>query len=72
VRTPRRAPKPWYASKTIWLQIIGATIAIVAVFAASPTFRPYAEGFAIAQSILTIVLRVITDTPIQGGPKDGS
>lgn len=66
--TTRRA-KAWYASKTIWLQIIGAAIAIVAVFAASPTFRPYAEAFAIVQSILTILLRVVTDTPIQGGPK---
>lgn len=65
--TVKTAPKPWWKSRTILLQILGILVSVIAVFAASPTFQPYAEAFAIVQSVLTIILRVITTQPISGG-----
>lgn len=61
--------KPFWQSKTIWAQIIGAAISILMLLTASPAFEKYAVYAALAINALTIILRTLTDQPIQGGPK---
>jgi hypothetical protein len=67
--TTRRAPKKWYRSKTIWAQLIGAAISILMLVTASPAFEQYAVYASLVINALTIVLRVLVDQPIEGGPK---
>lgn len=60
--------KSWYKSKAIWIAIIQAIIGIVI---AAETVYPDAGIVLIGKSILDIVLRVLTTTPI-GTPKDNT
>jgi hypothetical protein len=61
--------KPFWKSKTIWAQIIGAAISILMLVTASPAFAQYAVYASLVINALTIVLRVLVDQPIEGGPK---
>lgn len=64
--------KPWYASKTVWANIITAIVAIVALLSTTagvdgqplipPVVMPYLLAFT---SALNIVLRLLTGQPIQ-------
>ncbi len=62
-------PKPWYQSKTIIANIVTAVIAILLLASQSPSIQVYSEWLLLAQGILNIVLRVITTTGIEGGPR---
>lgn len=59
--------KPWYTSKTIWAQVIGAAISILILVAASPAVEKYAIYVSLVVNALTVVLRTITTQPISGG-----
>jgi|GEM_PF-6204814 len=61
--------KPWYTSKTIIANIMTALIAVALLAAQSPSLQAYSEWLLLAQGILNIVLRVITTTGIEGGPR---
>jgi hypothetical protein len=54
--------KPWYTSKTILLAIAQAIIGIVVVL---ETSYPGVGGLVMAKSAMDILLRFITDAPIQ-------
>lgn len=75
VRPPRRSkPKKWYQSKTLVLHIANAVQAILVLASQVAATRPngtltQAELLALGVSITTIILRVLTDQPIEGGPK---
>lgn len=58
-------PKPWYKSKTIWLNVV--TVLIVALTAISREMSLTAvqlEIIAVVVAVLNIALRVITDRPV--------
>jgi hypothetical protein len=67
-------PKPWYTSKTLWVNIIVALVAILELFNVLPVSLPEGAGAWVlfAQSALNIILRVVTDQPLTltGSGKD--
>jgi steroid 5-alpha reductase family enzyme len=72
--TTRRAPKKWYKSKTLILHILNALQAILVLASQVLATHPngtltQAELLALGVSITTIILRVLVDQPIEGGPK---
>lgn len=67
--TTTRTAKPWYRSRTIWAQIVGAILSILILVGASPVADKYAVYVSLAVQALTVVLRVLTSQPIAGGPK---
>lgn len=54
--------KNWYQSKTIWLAIVQAAIALVMVFSDA---NPTVAGWIMAKSVLDILLRYITSGSIE-------
>lgn len=61
------SPKPWYKSKTIWLNVV--TVLIVALTAISREMNLTAaqlEIIAVVVAVLNIALRVIRDRPLAG------
>lgn len=71
--TTRRA-KPWWKSRTIQLHAANALQAVVVLVVNFLSTHPdgvvtSAELIALLVSALTVVLRVLTDQPIAGGPK---
>ncbi len=53
--------KPWYESKTIWIALIQAVIAVVIVVS---TQYPAIGGLLVLKSILDILNRFVTGLPI--------
>lgn len=70
----RRPAKKWYWSRTIQLHAINAAQAVGVLIVNFLSTHPdgnvtKVELVALAVSAATIVLRVLTDTVIAGGPK---
>lgn len=62
--------KPWYKSKTFWFNIVSIAIAI-ATLIADPTLAASPQIVSGAVGVVTIgnlVLRLLTDTAIEGTP----
>ena len=60
-------PKPWYQSKTIWLNVV--TVLIVSLTAISREMGLTAtqlEIIAVIVAVLNIALRVLTDRRVSG------
>jgi len=59
--------KPWYASKTIWANVIagGATLATVFGINLGLTPEVQAEIVAAVMAIVNIVLRFVTTKPVE-------
>ena len=53
--------KKWYQSKTIWYAIITGMAGIIAVF---QTQYPEIGALAVANSIITVILRALTTSSI--------
>lgn len=63
--------KPWYQSKTIWLNVIAVAVFVVTGLGAMPGIDPsWAPWFGFAVAVLNFVLRMITNQPIAGSPGD--
>lgn len=62
ILVPAPKKKSWYKSKIIWIAIIQAIIGVVVIFM---TQFPEVGAIAIAKSVLDIVVRLITDIPIE-------
>jgi hypothetical protein len=62
--------KPWYASKTIWANVIAFAATLATVFGLDLPFEltaeVQAEIVAAVMAMVNIVLRFVTDTPIGG------
>lgn len=57
--------KVWWQSKTIWANVLTALVAILLLVSQSPSLTLYSEWLLLAQGVLNIVLRVLTDTTIR-------
>lgn len=55
--------KPWWESKTIWVNAILLTIAILGVFLDYKVIDP--QIVSIASAILNVVLRFVTTEPVK-------
>lgn len=62
--------KPWYQSKTIWLAVIQGALGVLAAVTATNPDVATIGSFAVVKSVLDIVLRLITETPV--GSRDQS
>jgi hypothetical protein len=62
--------KPWYASKTIWANVIAFAATMATVFGLDLPFdltaEVQAEIVAAIMAVVNVVLRFVTDTPIGG------
>lgn len=62
------ASKPWYSSRTIWLNAVTTSIALVSAIQSQPWVQEYpkvASACVAAVGALTIVLRFVTTSPIE-------
>ncbi len=58
--------KKWYESKTLWVNIVGGVVVVVQyVSGINPA---WAEGTAATLVILNLILRLLTNQPIDGTP----
>ena len=53
--------KPWYQSKTIWVAVLQAC---VAVFVSISQSNPELGGILVMKSVADVVLRYLTDKPL--------
>ena len=58
--------KPWYASKTMWANLIGGSVTIGSVFGLDLGLTPENQAQLVAgiMVVVNIVLRLITKGPI--------
>jgi hypothetical protein len=63
--TARPASKPWWKSKTIWLNAAGVAIDVGTYAASLPLPLPVTAGINIAN----IVLRAVTSRPVHFGSR---
>ena len=57
-------PKPWYYSRTLWVNALTLLIMILGTVAQWPEFSAYAGQIAGALAIVNMLLRFITDRPV--------
>lgn len=51
-------PKPWYSSKTLWLQVLG--IVMIAVPSTSAFIQANFVASGIAWAVINMILRLVT------------
>ena len=58
--------KKWYASKTLWANLIAGGVTIAGVFGVDVGLDPEAQAQLVAgvMVVVNIVLRLVTDEPI--------
>jgi hypothetical protein len=75
-RTVARAmnePKPWWKSKTIWVNVVVVLVAALTGAANSDAIREYPEVVALIGTlvgILNMLLRLVTRQPVQVKPNN--
>lgn len=57
--------KPWYTSKTIWVNLLSFAAAVLALVVSDPTFTDYSKYSVLALALVNICLRVITREKLQ-------
>ena len=57
-------PKPWYQSKTLWVNILTLLVMILGTVSQWPEFSAYTGQIAGALAIVNIALRFLTDRPV--------
>lgn len=62
--------KPWWTSKTIWLNVIATVTEILTMFNNMPGGENLKMYIPLVAGVLNIVLRTITGSPITGSPAD--
>ena len=58
--------KSWWASKTLWLNILATAVVIVQAVQGQPWVNPEIQVFALA--VLNALVRLLTNTAISGTP----
>jgi hypothetical protein len=56
--------KPWYLSKTLWLNVIGFLVFLVTYFMDNQMFPTWITWEALALAVLNFLLRLITNTQV--------
>jgi len=57
--------KPWYESKTLWVNGLSFIAAVLALVVVDPAFADYSKYSTLALAFINICLRVITREPIR-------
>lgn len=57
--------KKWYASKTVWINVVSAVIAVALYASDSGLFGVDPEAYVAALAILNIILRFLTDSGVE-------
>jgi hypothetical protein len=57
--------KPWYTSKTVWVNVLTLTALIIGTLVAHPALETMATPLAIALSVVNVVLRFLTTKPVR-------
>lgn len=57
--------KPWYTSKTVWINGLSFIAAVLALLIHEPAFADYSKYSVLALSLVNICLRVITSEKLQ-------
>jgi hypothetical protein len=59
--------KRWYTSRTIWLNFLGATVAVVSALLGQSIIQEYpglAAGLVVVLNIANIAIRLVTTTEV--------
>lgn len=59
--------KKWYLSKTLWLNVLAAIIAVIQAAQGQAWLSPELQVFILA--VLNALVRLITNTAIEGIPR---
>lgn len=57
-------PKPWYESKTLWVNALTLLVMVLGAVAQWPEFSAYTGQIAGALAIINMLLRFLTDRPV--------
>jgi len=57
--------KPWYKSRTIWINALTLIALIISTIVSWPELLPYSTYLAYALTITNLLLRFITNTKIE-------
>lgn len=57
-------PKPWWTSKTLWVNALTLIVMILGTVAQWPEFSAYSGHIAGVLAIVNMALRFITDRPV--------
>lgn len=57
--------KPWYTSKTVWVNALSFIAAVLALMVAEPALVDYSKYSVLALAFVNILLRVVTSEKIQ-------
>lgn len=52
--------KPWYTSKTLWVNVLTLAVLILGTLAARPELAEYAPTMATLLAVVNVVLRFVT------------
>jgi uncharacterized membrane protein len=57
--------KPWYESKTLWVNIISLVVVVIGTMAGWQEMKDYAPELLGAVNVLNLVLRLVTYEAVQ-------
>ena len=57
-------PKPWWESKTLWVNALTLIVMVLGTVAQWPEFSAYTGQIAGALAIVNMALRFLTDRPV--------
>ena len=64
--------KPWYESKTIWVNVLTLVAVIIASVSNWPELQQYGAQLATALAVVNVCLRLITHEGITNDPQQGA
>lgn len=59
--------KPWYESKTIWVNVLSVLVVLVTSIMAWPDMQQYGAQFTTMLAVVNVILRLITSEGIGDG-----
>lgn len=57
--------KPWYTSKTLWVNALTLTVLVLGTLADRPELTAYAPTIATALAVVNVVLRFVTSEKLR-------
>lgn len=62
--------KPWYESKTIWVNVLTVVAVLITSMASWPDMQQYGAQLATALAVVNVMLRLITSEAIGDGTEE--